>query len=578
MDTVGFSSQCKARQCSQCQGDTEFYCHTCKHDLCQTCREKHVTENSTQYHNTVFYLTRHCERSFTSQCKVRMCSRCQGDSEFYCNTCRQNLCLQCKEIHVVHLDSIHHEVVIYREKFKYTFKQETCVRHPSMIYEMFCRSCKLPVCLQCSDHRGHTMMDLKTAYITRRQQHRATIHKIRSEIIYNCIILKTEIETDFKKCHTDFLEIRKKMSTKSQRIKRQMNRIFKNVNTIDVYEHRLEQSASTSVELISFLKKICISKLLWIHLSSLTKEIQKENVIESLTNVQVTERGRRMVRTESLLRELSIAFPVKDVSYVAHISLVSTNRIWISDFYTKFILTDTRGTTLDRLRDTDHSIIYGFHTVSTAGELIYIDSDRNIGKLSRVQNVKSLLIKNEQPWTPHCVFCSPSTGDILIGMNKLDHSHKDAKVNRYNNKGHHVQTTEKNKTGERIYGFPIYITESRDKDLIVSDWERGVVVTDRKENHRFTYTGPPSGDQRLDPRGVCVDALSHILVCDVNTDTIQMIDKNGQFLSLFLTKQHGIYGPYGLFYDVKDHSLWVGSGYDNTVSVYRYISRGQTDR
>ena len=147
------------------------------------------------------------------------------------------------------------------------------------------------------------------------------------------------------------------------------------------------------------------------------------------------------------------------------------------------------------------------------------------------------------------------------------------KVILYSDQLHPVQTIQHDNTGHEMYRYPQYITENRNRDIIVSDLDRGVVVTERGGRHRFSYTGPPSGS-RLLPRGICTDALSHILVCDVNTHTVQMIDKDGHFLSLLLTpQQHGIDRPHSLNYDDKTHLLWVGSLYNNTVCVYRYIQR-----
>jgi hypothetical protein len=147
------------------------------------------------------------------------------------------------------------------------------------------------------------------------------------------------------------------------------------------------------------------------------------------------------------------------------------------------------------------------------------------------------------------------------------------KVTVYSDQLQPVLTIQHDNTGHSLYGLPCYITENRNSDIIVSDYDR-VVVTERRGRHRFSYTGPPSGS-RLYPQGVCTDALSHILLCDDNT--VQMIDKDGHFLSLLLTpQQHGIYEPHSLNYDDKTHLLWVGSLDNNTVHVYRYIQRRQS--
>ena len=209
--------------------------------------------------------------------------------------------------------------------------------------------------------------------------------------------------------------------------------------------------------------------------------------------------------------------------------------------------------------------------MNSRGELIYIDSKDNINKLSTDNTTVTTLLEDTSPWWPRCVYCSPTTGQLMVGMYNPDT--ETAKVTLYSDQLHAVLTIQHDNTGHSLYGEPLYITENRNGDIIVSDWYRGVVVTERGGRHRFSYTGPPSGS-RLVPRGICTDALSHILVCDGNTHTVQMIDKDGHFLSLLLTQQqHGIYEPYSLNYDDKTHLLWVGSYINNRVRVYRYIQR-----
>ncbi|XP_061171207.1 uncharacterized protein LOC133180750 [Saccostrea echinata] len=257
---------------------------------------------------------------------------------------------------------------------------------------------------------------------------------------------------------------------------------------------------------------------------------------------------------------------VTDVNDVRNISRVSSDRVWMSDG-NNLILTNTAGDTLHHLTNIDS--YYGEHTVNNAGDLIYIDKDHNINKLSTDNRSKSILIKKTKLWKPLCVYCSRSNRDLLVGM--WDYR-KTGKVNRYNNTGQHIQTIQHNSTGQKLYKSPAYITENRNDDVIVSDLDKGIVVTEHEGKYRFTYAGPPSGSG-LAPLGICTDALSHILVCDRNTQTLHMINKDGYFLSLIQTRQHhGIFSPWSLNYDYKTHLLWVRS-WNDRVCVYRYINR-----
>ncbi|XP_062569563.1 uncharacterized protein LOC134231598 [Saccostrea cucullata] len=260
---------------------------------------------------------------------------------------------------------------------------------------------------------------------------------------------------------------------------------------------------------------------------------------------------------------------VSGVRGCSHISRVTSDRLWISDNIGNLILTNTKGEELDHVTDIRSDL--GGHSVNSNGDLIYIDSSYNINKLSTENKEKTTIIKyNTSPWEPQSVYSSPSTGDLLVGMYRRDTV--TGKVVRYNSTGENIQTIQHdNITGQGLYNRPIYITENRNGDVIVSDVDRGaVVVTDRDGNYRFSYRGPPPGSG-LHPWGICTDALSHILVCDYITESVQMLDSDGHYLTEIQTRQHGIDRPQGLSYDEDTHTLWVGSYWDNRVNLYRVV-------
>ncbi|XP_062575897.1 uncharacterized protein LOC134237770 [Saccostrea cucullata] len=247
-----------------------------------------------------------------------------------------------------------------------------------------------------------------------------------------------------------------------------------------------------------------------------------------------------------------------------HITQVTPDRFWVADGDGNLILTNMAGDELRHITNINRGV-RGAHTVTGDCYLIYIDSDRNVIKLSTDHKVK--MIPYTSPWIPKCVYSSPSTGDLLVVMYRGDTD--TSQVNRYTNTGEHIQTIEHDNTGQELYKYPIYITENRNGDVIVSDIGRyAVVVTDSRGRHRFSYTGPTSGSG-LDPHGICTDALSHILVCDWYTQTVHILDCDGRLLSLIEIEQHGINRPLGLSYDDRTHCVWMGSDDNNTVNIHR---------
>eukprot|EP00105_Crassostrea_gigas_P027125 XP_011448354.2 PREDICTED: uncharacterized protein LOC105342926 isoform X2 [Crassostrea gigas] len=569
----------------------------------------------------------------SSPYKVHQCSKCPGDTAYYCVSCPCDLCPQCKENHVKDLQTIDHDVVSHRDKINYIPTQEICVRHPSHVYTKYCEPCQVPVCDSWFGHKSHKLLvrsflcgqkkhkiqDIQKAYKTKRQQHRGTIHTIRSEALFYRPVFLTEIKADVKTCHTEFSLYQSEMLTKAQRLKdlidyvvydllnnvlcyfdfkhrckKQKIKMIRHIVRLRRYEHRYVQPAFTfsALQFLSFTKTALPQIHLTLHTSqlSMTESLNKEDVMESLSAIQITERGNRRVGNQCLLKLTSGAelhqsltltgvdrLTLTGVDSCYHISCVTSDRVWVSDYINNLMLTDTTGVPLHRVEDSWSGDILGngLHTVNSESELIYIDRNSNINKLSKdMKTTTTFIERTDSTWRPLCVYWSPSTGDLLVGMRNYDT--ETGKVTRYNQSGQLTQTIQNDNTGRGLYRLPLYITENNNGDVVVSDYidymSGTVVVTERGGRHRFSYTGHPSGSG-LWPRGICTDALSHILVCDSKTNTVQMINKDGQFLSHLLTESQEMRGPCGLSYDVNTHRLWVGSQYNNKVRVYRYITR-----
>lgn len=255
---------------------------------------------------------------------------------------------------------------------------------------------------------------------------------------------------------------------------------------------------------------------------------------------------------------------MENVDSCVHILNVASDRLYVSDQRCNLIITNTAGETLHHLDDLGRR--FGF-TVNSERELIYIDRHFIIKKMSIDMKTATVFIKSTEEWKPQYVYCSLITGDLLVGMFRK----RSKKITRFNQKGQPTQDIQHDNNGQELYRRPYYLTENTNSDVVVSDYD-AVVVTDCEGKHRLTYTGHPlhSG---ISPRGICTDALSHILVCDLKTEAIQIIDKDGQFLSNYLTDSQEIEKPWSLGYDVNNHHIWVGSRYHNKLSIYKHITQ-----
>lgn len=426
------------------------------------------------------------------------------------------------------------------------------------------------------------------------------IDRIESDILYSRRILLEDCKVDFESCPTERSRCQSNILTKAGRLnccigyamgylskkhkckfinelgKKQMI-MKRHLAYLQHYEHIYEQSAKNPVQCLSLMKKECFPKIyecptLSRHSHfSLTWSINKGHLIKLLCDIQISEKGKRHSEYRRMFKPLSIPeiinpYKVKDVEKLSHISCVTPDRVWVSD-HDSLLLIDKSGDSLHELTDITWSVLSGIFSVNSENELIYIDTYLNIKKLTNdLQKSTIFIARADTSLDPVSLYCSRSTGDVLVGMWIFDITKRKflSKLLRYNHNGQLTKTILDIGDHEFLHK-PGYITENNNGDILVTDslTSNSVVAIGCGGNHRFTYRGYPGVN--IHPFGVCTDAFSHILLSDINSGSIHMLDENGQFLKYLLISALESFGPFTLCYDVNTHFLWVGTGNNNLI-------------
>lgn len=267
---------------------------------------------------------------------------------------------------------------------------------------------------------------------------------------------------------------------------------------------------------------------------------------------------------------LSLSFCVSEVwKYTVpgdnsnfHLSPDQSGRLWVSNKTGYLIQTDLKGSMLLKIKTNGE--VEGYHTVTLDAELIYTDKKKNvIGRITQDYMITEFIKTGD--WKPISIHSSQINKDILVGMSK----DWEEKVTRYNKTWIEIQNIQRDIKGLGLYSRnPHYITENINGDVCVSDLDKNaVVVVNKSGQHRFYFTGHGSV---LRPFGICTDILGHILVCDININTVHLLDKNGLFLSMLLTSEHNITDPRSAYVD-NENNLHVGQNGTNMVTVYKYL-------
>nr|XP_022342723.1 uncharacterized protein LOC111136273 [Crassostrea virginica]XP_022342724.1 uncharacterized protein LOC111136273 [Crassostrea virginica] len=545
---------------------------------------------------------------------------CQKNGQFYCNACHRPLCEQCRDEHVKNPDTKFHDIVLYRHR-KQQLPVKKCKLHPTRNVDIFCKECKIPLCSKCStmeEHQGHKFDDLEEIYAEKYALQQGEFSKIQKYFLPTTQGLKTDIEEDATQIRKIMESIRTSIKAEAKSLKNLVDEV-----TSEKLEHThkmeksllemLKSQETTYDDYIAYLGKMSDDFQQYLSLTNqnllfsetlkiktipeATKPIlpvfnggkfSKEDISKLLGRVNVpnTEPEKRKIRpmeavtthmksTEKQLEQskeksdvkqtLSLSssvtkvreYSVQGVDSAWHVSLDKLDRLWVSDTSINLVQTDLQGNQLQKIQTSGG---FGYHTATQDGDLIY--TDKVIYRITPDQKITEFIKTGD--WKPLSVHSSCINGDILVGMIK-DGA---AKVTRYSKAGKEIQNIQSDKQGQRLYSDPHYITENINGDICTSEYNKSaVVVVNKSGQHRFSYTGLGS---LFCPYGICTDVLGHILVCNGASATVHMLDQDGGFLSVILSSQQGITFPRGVCVD-GGNNLYVGQYGTNTVSVYKFL-------
>lgn len=122
---------------------------------------------------------------------------------------------------------------------------------------------------------------------------------------------------------------------------------------------------------------------------------------------------------------------------------MAPDRLFVSDNKCNIIIKNTAGETLHHLDDLGRRFRF---TVNSDGELIYIYKKFIINKLSKDMKTATAIIKSTDKWKPQYVYCSPITGDLLVGM----FIKRSKKITRFNKKGQPTQDIQHDNNGQEL--------------------------------------------------------------------------------------------------------------------------------
>ncbi|XP_062575258.1 uncharacterized protein LOC134237174 [Saccostrea cucullata] len=556
---------------------------------------------------------------------------CDRNCEFYCNSCHQQMCKQCRDQHLKIQENKNHEMVLYQQRRR-QLPVMKCKIHPTKEIDILCKDCNVPLCSKCStmqEHQRHCFTDLETIYTEKFSLCQKEISKIHNYFVPTSQDLQREVREDAAEIKQIMDSIRTSMKAEAKSLKNMVDTVLaENMEELNQIEKSLleklksqEKTFDDYIAYLSDLVKEFQSNLSFTELTNFTTKLPDNLKIKSIpeTTKPVTLEfspaqynkndiakllGKviKSDRKEELRRMKPIEIPPIATS------MKSTSEETKQDKHVKYDKKQTMSLSASvtkvgefKVPGVDHV----FHVSLDQSDRLWIsDENGNLvqtdlqGKM--IQKIKTsggsdgyhtvtqdrgLIFTDKDNKVVNMITEDNNIAEFIkIGdwaPLSIHSSHIngdllvgmmmdwEGKVTRYNKTGKELLIIQRDNKGQELYNYPHYITENINGDICTSDYLRAVVVVNKSGQHRFSYTGQKSG---FSPCGICSDVLGHILVCNGHFlgNTVHLLDQDGQFLSLLLTHQRGVEYPLCVCVDEKNN-LCVGQQYSNTLIVYKYL-------
>ncbi|XP_055999600.1 uncharacterized protein LOC125655527 [Ostrea edulis] len=542
---------------------------------------------------------------------VVRCDLCEtAIVQMYCDFCHVNLCIACIGKHIAD-DYDKHKVVPFQNR-KSTSIYPKCSTHQTEKCQFHCKECDLSVCSLCTTistdkHKGHTFSILSEIYKKRKADITKDSEEIENIISPTYEEMVTDLETQItnldgeyvkfttiitkhgEEWHKEIDNVINKMKNEIEEMKiKHLEILKKHLDEIKQIQSLIEQSLITLTEMEES-NEVSVS----MEYRSKNKEFRKlppkvrvslstfspidsEQIYKSLGSLiplsfTTDENGYTLKKAETSPKELMdepelITTINTGYEYLRSVTCLSEEEFWTRRKVSDMKCFNVQGTVINTIK-TISGKWPGDIAVTSDGDLVYSDwATKTVNKVKSGQTEDVIRL---QGWKPGNL-CVTSSSDLLVTMYSDDKTQ--SKVVRYSSSTE-KQTIQYDDEGKPLFSGNDtikYISENRNLDICVADWEAGaVVVVNQAGKLRFRYTGHFSTKNKaFQPLGITTDSQNQILTTDSDNHCIHILDQNGQFLRYI--DNCDLKYPYGLCLDKSDN-LFVAEFVSGNVKTIKYL-------
>eukprot|EP00105_Crassostrea_gigas_P029826 XP_011451884.1 PREDICTED: uncharacterized protein LOC105345456 [Crassostrea gigas] len=529
----------------------------------------------------------------------------------YCDFCHINLCIPCIGKHISDgYDK--HKIVPFQER-RSTLIYPKCGAHQDKNCELQCKDCNIVLCSSCTaskQHHGHNFVEVTEIYKTKKEVIKNDTKELENHISPKYEEIALDLEKQLAKLDEGYEKLTTTVSKQGEQWHRVIDIVINKMKSeIDELKVKHRSVLKTHLDQIKHIQSLIKQTFLalreiekstdispTIEYSSKIREFQKPppkvkvslptfiqkpieheklySLFGQITSLYTaTEKNvlslnqskssvKRLMERPELVATVQTGF-----EKLRCVSCSNDDKIWTSGMTNDIKCFNAKGALLQTIKKKTGNFPHDI-AIDSVGNLLYLSTET--GTVNKIKNGQTEVLVTLQGWVP-LNLCVTPTGDLLVIMCSADETQ--SKVVHYSGSSG-IQTIQYDNKDKPLYSGSRRtksITENRNHDICVADYEAGaVVVVNHDGKLRWRYTGHPSVNREkpFEPLGITADSLSHILISDLKNKSIHILDHNGQFLCYI--NNCDLQYPRGICVD-KNDNLFVGEFITGKVKKIIYL-------
>ncbi|VDI21276.1 Hypothetical predicted protein [Mytilus galloprovincialis] len=289
------------------------------------------------------------------------------------------------------------------------------------------------------------------------------------------------------------------------------------------------------------------------------------NSIPMFVPGEITQSNVGVLQIEDSSEELSFSFDIiqeyqRELTGISNIIPCVDNSVWINSNFDNCLINALPSDKKLNVVSTFNMRVHGMAKTKSNNFLLSVQGKCRLQQLNITTGNITDTVYNVSPLVSTCIYIT-SGNKVIVGGNDDELGRRAVFV--MNEKGDHETVYEHDKHNQPIFTYPLSITSTSNGNIHVVDRVPGtegrVVVLTTDSDVINSYKGHPEINKvkTFKPNRIVTTPRDNVIMTDLDTCVIHILDSKGNLASWYNTKDIGILYPYCLAF-TSSGQLYIG--------------------